>query len=82
MEIGDLNLVSIDGMRHLVVSEEVVTATAFAARAGFSDVTCYRFVVALVMTDTLKNVGQWRTVLAKVCSLKISAEFAAIEDLR
>lgn len=65
-----LTLTAIDGMRHLTASEDVVAAVAFAARAGHSTRTAYRFVTALVMTDALKNPTRWGDILKLVMDLE------------
>lgn len=70
METAELSLSAIDSMRHLAASEPIVNAAAFAARAGHGDQTAYRFVTALVMTDTLATPGRWGTVLKAVMELE------------
>jgi hypothetical protein len=71
--IEDLTLAAIDGMRHLVTSEQVVNAAAFAARAAYDDVMAYRFVTALVMTNNLERRSEWRTVLRHLAELENGA---------
>lgn len=82
MKIEELTLSMIDGQRHLTASEDIVSAVAFAARLGWGDVTCYRFVTALVMTDSLQDSSKWRPVLRRIDNLKSTAELAAIKDNR
>ena len=84
MKIEDLSLVRIDGMAHLTISHDLVAAAAFAARAGYGDVTARRFVTALVMTDKLKGRDRraWGEVLKAVANLVIEGEIAALEDGR
>jgi TPP-dependent pyruvate/acetoin dehydrogenase alpha subunit len=66
-----LTLTSIDGMRHLVVgSEGIVAAIAFAARAGHSNRTAYRFVTVLVMQDALTSPARWGDLLRMVMDLE------------
>lgn len=65
-----LSLTSIDSMRHLVVSEEIVAAVAFAARAGHGTRTCYRFVTAVSMKGALKNSSEWGGILKQVMDLE------------
>lgn len=70
-EISDLTLDAIDGMRHLVTSEHVVKAIAFAVRHAESmyipdreiDRTAYRFVVAVAMVGALEDTGRWINIL-------------------
>lgn len=69
----ELNLTHIEGMRHLVVNEKLVTAAAFAARTGRPDSTVYRFVVALVLTDTLERGERWSAVLEAVDALELES---------
>lgn len=64
--IEDLNLTSIDGMRHLTVGEGIVAAVVFAAKNGHSTQTAYRFVTAVVMVDTLNGVTQWEYILRRI----------------
>lgn len=82
MKIEDLTLTMIDGQRHLTTSDQIVTAVAYAARRGFSNVTCSRFVTALVMTDMLRDAFQWPFVLKKIDELRIELELAALKDNR
>lgn len=74
MKLDALTLASIDGMRHLTVSEHIVKAVAFAVRAGHKDRTAYRFVTALVMTDALEEgepgTRRWWDVLKAVMDLE------------
>lgn len=80
MNIGDLSLRSIDGMRHMTTSDEIVTAVAFAARAGHSNVTAYRFVTALTVCDALKGGSpsdpKWQAILKTVMDLERAAKEA------
>lgn len=73
MEPRDLTLPMIDGQRHLVAGERLVTAIAFAARTGRSDRTVYRFVTALVMTDSLLRGERWSAVLEAVDALELES---------
>lgn len=70
MTPDELTLTSIDAMRHLATSQDMVTAVAFAARSGHDNTTCYRFVTALVMTDQLTNRFGWLDVLRRVKKLE------------
>jgi len=80
MKIEELSLIAIDGQRHLVTSENVVAAVAYAVRRGYGNVTAYRFVTALVMTDQLRGpLGQWPVVLKKIRDLGLDADLAALE---
>jgi hypothetical protein len=65
-----LTLTSIDSMRHLTVGEDIVAAVAFAARAGHSNRTAYRFVTALVMQDALTDPARWGDLLRMVMDLE------------
>lgn len=69
MSPDELTLASIDNQRHLVTSVELVSAVAFAARSGHTDRIAYRFVTALVMTDTLGSGIRWPEVLSIVAEL-------------
>lgn len=69
MKIENLTLTGIDQMRHLVVNERIITAAAFATRTGRPDATVYRFVVALVLTDSLERGERWSDVLEAVDAL-------------
>lgn len=82
MEIDDLNLVMIGQHMHITIGKKIVEAVAWAARLGWSDVTCRAFVTALVMTDTLGDRGHWPTVMKKISDLKIAASVAALKDNR
>lgn len=82
MEIDDLNLVTVSQHMHLTTSREIVAAVAWAARLGWADTTCYAFVAALVMTDTLGDRSQWPVVMKKISDLKIAASVAALKDNR
>lgn len=74
VQIEELTLAAIDGMRHLVTSERVVGAAAFAARAGYDDVMAYRFVTALVMTNNLDRPGwRWELTLRTLAELENGA---------
>lgn len=70
METHELTLTNIDSVRHLTASEDVVNAVAYAARAGASDRTAYRFVTALVMTASLMDRPRWPGVLRAVADLE------------
>lgn len=70
MDLDELTLNSIDNMRHLTVSEDIVAAVAFAVRAGHSNATAYRFVTTLVMTNTLQLPGVWPSALRVVMDLE------------
>lgn len=72
MDITELTLDSIDGHRHLAISQSLVTAVAYAARSGYDDTFCYRFVAALVMTDQLHDTtrGGWLRVLNHIKRLE------------
>lgn len=78
MEAKDLSLAGIDGMRHLVTSEHVIRAVAFAVRHSSSDLlrdvivdrTAYRFVVAASMLDILDKPGEWLPVLDHILALE------------
>lgn len=74
MDPDELTLTSIDQMRHLVTSEVIVQAAGFAARAGHSDRTVYRFIVALAMTSTLNQGVYWPRVLKRVMALEAEKE--------
>lgn len=79
MDIDDLSLVSISQHMHLTIGAKIVEAVAWAARLGWSDVTCRAFVTALVMTDTLGDRGHWPTVIKKISDLKIAADLASLK---
>lgn len=68
-----LSLTAIDSMRHLTTSEDIVAAVAFAARAGHTNRTAYRFVTALVMRDVLTDPAQWGDLLRQVMDLENGA---------
>lgn len=70
MDVDDLTLTSIDGHRHLATSEQIVKAVAFAIRAGHTSTTAYRFVTALVMTDSLSPRRGWAATLEKIMQLE------------
>lgn len=70
MDVKELTLTSIDGHRHLTLSQDLVTAVAYAARSGYDDTTCYRFVSALVMTDKLFDHFAWLDVLKHIKRLE------------
>lgn len=76
MNVNELTLASIDGHRHLAISQDLVTAVAFAARSGYDDTFCYRFVSALVMTDQLHDStrGGWLDVLKHIRRLEAQEE--------
>jgi hypothetical protein len=74
MEPEDLTLISIDGMRHLTTSEEVVRAVAFAVRAGHENHTAYRFVSAVAMLGALTDRSHWPAILLRVMDLERAAE--------
>jgi hypothetical protein len=65
-----LTLTSIDSMRHLTTSEDIVAAVAFAARAGHSNRTTYRFVTALSMRGALTDPTRWGDLLRMVMDLE------------
>jgi len=75
---ADLTLTSVDSMRHLLVSEDIVHAISFAARHSTTnlrrdvevDRTAYRFVVAAVMVDALQDRGQWIGILDHILHLE------------
>jgi hypothetical protein len=79
VKIEDLTLAMIASQMHLTTSRDIVAAVVWAARLGWADTTCYAFVTALVMTDTLQEVFQWPLVLKKIENLKIAADLAALE---
>jgi hypothetical protein len=68
--LHSIPLTSVDSMRHLVTSEDVVKAVVFAAQAGHNVVTCYRFVSLLAMTDDLEYRAAWPVVLRRVMELE------------
>lgn len=78
VETRDLTLSGIDGMRHLMTSEPVVRAIAFAVRHTSSqyrrdievDRTAYRFVVAASMVGALEEEGRWLNILDHVHALE------------
>lgn len=70
---GTLSLAAIDGMRHLATSEEIVSAVAFAARAGHGNRTAYRFVTVLVMENALTAPARWGELLRMVMELEAQA---------
>jgi hypothetical protein len=70
MRTDNLSLAAIDGMRHLTASEDIVAAVVFAAKNGHGTTTAYRFVTALVMTNTLTDIAQWRETLERVTDLE------------
>lgn len=74
IEPDELTLASIDGIRHLIINELMVKAITFAARSGHTDRTAYRFVVALVMTNTLDDGTRWPEVLKTVMELEDEKE--------
>lgn len=70
MKIEDLTFTSIDAQRHLTTSEEIVAAVAFAVRNAWSDKGAYRFVTALIMTDTLTaDRREWYAVMRQISYL-------------
>ena len=76
MKIEDLSLAAIDGQRHLTTSDEIVRAVAYAARRGYGNVSCYRFVTAVMMLEAPIDV--WPQVLKKIDDLKTEIELAAL----
>lgn len=70
MRAEELTLPAIDCMRHLSTSWDIVRAVAFAARAGHSDRTAYRFVTALVMIGKLEWPQYWPEILKAVMELE------------
>lgn len=81
IEPDDLTLAGIDGIRHLITNEMLVKAVAFAVRntgrkvhTGRDDRTAYRFVTALVMTNTLEASTRWPKVLKTVMDLEAEKE--------
>lgn len=80
VDIDELTLTMIASHMHLTIGNPMVAAIAYAARLGWSDVTCRAFVTALIMTNTLTDQSQWPVVLRKVQDLKIEADLAALED--
>lgn len=80
MSPDELTLASIDNQRHLATSIEMVSAVAFAARAGYTDRIAYRFVTALVMTNTLGSGIRWPEVLSVVAELTREEERAHAQE--
>lgn len=81
MQPDELSLDSIDSMRHLIVNPLIVKAVTFAVRNTGREVhtyrddrTAYRFVTALVMTNTLEDGRQWPEVLETVTHLESEEE--------
>ena len=76
MDVRELTLASIDNHRHLAMSQDMVTAVAFAARSGYDDTFCYRFVSALVMTGQLydRTRGEWVRTLHHIKRLESQEE--------
>ena len=70
MKPEELTLTAADNMRHLTISEDMVKAVAFAARAAHSDATVHRFVTALVMTNILTDPFRWPYVLRTIMNLE------------
>lgn len=70
----DLTLAAIDSARHLAVSEDIVGAVAFAARAAHSNQTAGRFVTALVMKDALQAPVRWGAILKQVMDLEAARQ--------
>jgi hypothetical protein len=79
MRVHELTLSAIDAQRHLAASPEIVAAVAYAAGQGYGGATCYRFVTALVMTDQLRDRGDWRNVLLKIKDLQLDEQIAELE---
>lgn len=70
MKIEELTFGSIDAQRHLITSQDVVAAVAFAVRNAWSDKGAYRFVTALVMTDKLTaDRREWYAVMRQIAKL-------------
>lgn len=86
MNIDELSLPMIADQMRLTTNREIVKAVAkavaYAARLGWADTTCFAFVTALVMTDNLRNPGQWPVVLRKISDLKIAADLASLKEDR
>jgi len=80
MQIEDLKLTMIDNMAHLTISHDLVAAAAYAARRGYGDWTARRFVVALVMTDTLLGREKWHAVLRQVANLQMEADLGSLNE--
>jgi len=79
VKIEDLTLSAVDVGKHAAVSEEVVTAVAFAAKMGYGPATCHRFVSALVVTNTLLDMIEWAAVLRKVRDLQLDEQIKELE---
>lgn len=73
MKIEDLTFNSIDDVRHLTVSTEIVRAVWYAVRVCQPEATAHRFVTALAMTDNLNNQERWPEVLQAVADLEEAA---------
>jgi hypothetical protein len=82
LKIEDLKLRMIDDHARLVIGDKLVAAIAYAARRGWGNVSCRRFVTALVMMDALKDSGQWPAVLKKIDELKAAEEIFALRNDR
>lgn len=84
MKIEDLTLTEIDGAAGPAASPEIVRASAYAARRGWGNRTCYRFVVALIVTNQLRHpdLSQWDAILKKIENLQIQDDLAALMDNR
>lgn len=78
VQIKELTLPGIDGIRHLVTSEDVIKAVSFAVRhAGNEnttdesiDRTAYRFLVAVSMVGALEWPDEWIGILDHVLALE------------
>lgn len=70
LEPEQLTLTGIDEMRHLIFNEMMIKAVAFAVRAGHTDKTASRFVVALVATNLLDYSHRWPEILKAVMNLE------------
>jgi hypothetical protein len=82
MKIEELTWSVINDPSGTTTSPEIIRAVAFAARLGYGDTTCTRFLIALVQSETLKDTSAWPDVLRKVRDLQIKVELAALESGR
>jgi hypothetical protein len=82
VQIDDLRLSMIDSQMRLSASREIISAAVWSAQRGYGAHTCHRFVAALVMTDTLRDPGQWPVVLRKIKNLQIDADLLTLESGR
>jgi hypothetical protein len=74
MEPEQLTLTGIDSMRHLIINEMMIKAVAFAVRAGHTDRTASRFIIALVATNLLDYSHRWPEILKVVMDLEQETE--------